>query len=163
MVVVLIAPEFMIFWATLQLFRAYKVKKDFNDALSTQCTLRQAMSSELAIMLIGDIPNSGRHSSYEWTLTHGFFACMGGFVLYVDNQPRATLRPQELLQFIITRYAQNLPVTPLEIDTLGVAALACISYGLWFKKPKDVRHPYIIHWKSEVTAPPSCDSLFDKH
>ncbi|KAG2356750.1 hypothetical protein BDR07DRAFT_1491549 [Suillus spraguei] len=35
----------------------------------------------------------------RWTLTHGFFACMGGFVLYVDGEPRTTLTPDELLQF----------------------------------------------------------------
>ncbi|KAG2070538.1 hypothetical protein BDR04DRAFT_1128440 [Suillus decipiens] len=150
MVMVLIAPESMICWAILQCFK--------------------------------------------WTWTHGFFACMGGFVLYVDDQPWGTLTPKELLQFIrdrsvdmpviteadiqdrskgdvlskcvailqlvwfliqiIARYAQNLPVTPLEIDTLSVAALACISYALWIKKPKDIRRPYIVHWKSEVAAPP---------
>ncbi|KAG2356746.1 hypothetical protein BDR07DRAFT_1326323, partial [Suillus spraguei] len=118
----------------------------------------------------------------EWTLTHGFFAYMGGFVLYVDEPPRrVTLTPEELLQFVraksvekpvitkaeiqdrskgdliskcvailqlvwfviqfIARYAQNLPVTLLEVDTLGVAALTSISYALWLRKPKDVRCP----------------------
>ena len=28
-----------------------------------------------------------------------------------------------------------------EIDTLASAALSCIPYGLWWKKPKDVGHP----------------------
>jgi hypothetical protein len=119
---------------------------------------------------------------------------MGGFVLYVDGEPRAALRPKELLRFVregsvemptiteaeikdrskgdgiskcvailqlawfviqlITRYAQGLPVTLLEIDTLGVAAMAYIAYGFWWKKPKDVGRPYIVYWKSEVTAPP---------
>jgi hypothetical protein len=54
---------------------------------------------------------------------------------------------------LIARYAQGLPVTLLEIDTLGVAALACIAYGFWWKKPKDIGRPYIIHWNSGVTAP----------
>jgi hypothetical protein len=119
---------------------------------------------------------------------------MGGFVLYVDGEPRASLTPAELLRFVregsvevptiteaeiqdrskgdgiskcvailqlvwfviqlITRYAQGLPVTLLEVDTLGVTTLACIAYGCWWKKPKDIRRPYIVHWKSEVTAPP---------
>jgi hypothetical protein len=119
---------------------------------------------------------------------------MGGFVLYVDGQPRGTLTPGELLQLvcvglvdmptiteaeikhrsksdllskcvaifqllwfiiqIFVRYEQKLLVTLLEIDTLGVAALTCISYGLWFNKPKDVRLPYIVHWRGE-TAPPA--------
>ncbi|KAG2033066.1 hypothetical protein BDR03DRAFT_821604, partial [Suillus americanus] len=48
---------------------------------------------------------------------------------------------------LIARYIQKLPVTLLEIDTLGVAAMTCISCGFWLNKPKDVRIPYIVHWK----------------
>ncbi|KAG1814710.1 uncharacterized protein BJ212DRAFT_348473 [Suillus subaureus] len=59
---------------------------------------------------------------------------------------------------LIARYIQNLPVTLLEIDTLGVAALTCISYGFWLNKPKDVRFPHIVHWK-DPTAPPPPGSL----
>jgi hypothetical protein len=33
-------------------------------------------------------------------VTHGFFACMGGFMLYVDGKPQATLKPKELKRFI---------------------------------------------------------------
>ncbi|KAG1732798.1 hypothetical protein EDB19DRAFT_2026907 [Suillus lakei] len=119
---------------------------------------------------------------------------MGGFMLHVDGEPRATLEPDQLLQFVregsvdipditeadingrskgdglskcvailqlvwfviqlIARYAQNLPVTLLEIDTLAVATLTCIAYGLWWKKPKDIGRPHIVYWNSEVTAPP---------
>jgi hypothetical protein len=118
---------------------------------------------------------------------------MGGFVLYIDGEPRATLDSlllQDLVSWgsvqtptiteaeikdrskgdgiskcvailqlvwfimqLIARYAQGLPVTLLEIDTLGVAALACIAYGFWWKKPKDIGRPYIIHWISERTPP----------
>ncbi|KAG1781117.1 hypothetical protein EV702DRAFT_1073961 [Suillus placidus] len=48
---------------------------------------------------------------------------------------------------LFARYVQNLPITLLEIDTLAIAALTCISYGLWWKKPKDVGCPCIVHWK----------------
>jgi len=137
-----------------------------------------------------------------WTKTHGFFAWMGGFVLYVDGQPRGTLTPDKLQQFvrdklvempviteaqiknrskgdilskcvaivqllwfisqIIVRYAKKLPVTLLEIDTLGVAVLTCISSALWLNKPKDARLPYIVHWKG-LTEPPSADSLDNEY
>ncbi|KAG2075354.1 hypothetical protein BDR04DRAFT_1126255 [Suillus decipiens] len=172
MVVTLIAPEIITLRAVIQLLTARQVAKNLNDI-------------------------------FGWTLTHGFLACMGGFVLYVDGGPQATLTPKELLRFVregsvempvvtkadiedrskgdvlskcvailqlvwfltqlIARYAQNLPVTLLEIDTLGIAALACISYGLWLKKPKDIGRPYIVHWNSEATAPPPGDSLVDKY
>ncbi|KAG2356469.1 hypothetical protein BDR07DRAFT_1535345 [Suillus spraguei] len=173
MVVVLIAPEFTITWAAWQFLDARKVAKDFNEYV------------------------------FGWTLTHGFFASMGGFVLHVNGEPWATLKPDELLGFVrngsvempvitkadiqdrskgdvlskcvailqlvwfliqlIARYAQKLPVTPLEIDTLGVAALACISYGLWLKKPKDVGRPYIVHWNSKKLASPPDRSTKDEY
>ncbi|KAG2367568.1 hypothetical protein BDR07DRAFT_1392963 [Suillus spraguei] len=193
MVVVLIAPEFMTLWAAEQFFEAREAAEHFNNLMGiAQCTWHQAILSKLAVALLGDIPTSDRSSSADaltgWTLAHGFFACMGGFVLHVNGEPWATLKPNELLRFVrngsvempvitkadiqdrskgdvlskcvailqlvwfliqlIARYAQKLPVTPIEIDTLGVAALACISYGLWLKKPKDVGRPYIDQYYS---------------
>ncbi|KAG1880171.1 hypothetical protein F4604DRAFT_1679267 [Suillus subluteus] len=150
--------------------------------------------SELEVMLLGDIPYSSRRLNARWTVTHGFFARMGGFMLYVNGKPQGThaLTPDELLQFVregsvkmpvimekdvedrgkgdvvskcvailqlvwfviqlVARYTQNLPVTLLEIDTVAAAILSCITYDLWWKKPKDVGRPYIVHWKSK--APP---------
>ncbi|KAG2114962.1 hypothetical protein BD769DRAFT_1363619 [Suillus cothurnatus] len=163
MLTAFLAPEFVVAWAVWQFLNARQVAKAFNG----------------------------------WTKTHGFFAWMGGFVLYVDGQPRGTLTPDELSQFvrdklvempviteaeirdrsngdmlskciaifqllwfiiqIIVRYVQKLPVTLLEIDTLGVAALTCISYGFWLNKPKDARVPYIVHWKGPTASAYSLD------
>jgi hypothetical protein len=36
-----------------------------------------------------------------------------------------------------------------EIDTLAVATLTCVAYGMWWKKPKDMGCPYIVHWKAQ--------------
>ncbi|KAG2033101.1 hypothetical protein BDR03DRAFT_872734 [Suillus americanus] len=152
MTMALIAPELMITWATVQFLSA------------------------------------------QWTVTHGFFAWMGGYMLYVNDVPRATLRPNELERFVregsvempvimkadiedrskgdalskgvaiiqlgwfvlqlVVRYVQNLPMTLLELETLAVAALTCIAYGFWWKKPKDVGRPYVVYWKA-TTSPPS--------
>ncbi|KAG1732835.1 hypothetical protein EDB19DRAFT_1246458 [Suillus lakei] len=208
MMVALFAPELITAWAASQYLSACQAAKDFNDAFCAQSAQphgdrRAIWQSKLAVTLLGDIPHSSRGSPARWTLTHGFFASMGGFVLYVDGEPWAALTPDELLRFVregsvdmplitkaeiedrskgdvvskcvailqlvwfviqfIARYAQNLPVTLLEIDTLGVAALACIAYSLWWKKPKDVGRPYIVHWNSEATAPPPRDSLVNKY
>ncbi|OAX37860.1 hypothetical protein K503DRAFT_692597 [Rhizopogon vinicolor AM-OR11-026] len=159
----LLAPEFMITWAARQFFSARQATKDFNAR------------------------------GYQWTATHGFFAWMGGFRLYVNGSPQVTLTPDELGYFVdscsvdmpvlteediedrskedvlskgvailqltwfvaqfVVRYAHNLPVTLLEINTLAVAALTCTAYALWWKKPKDVGLPYIVHWKG--ASPPS--------
>jgi hypothetical protein len=118
---------------------------------------------------------------------------MGGFLLYVNDEPRATLTPDELRDFvrdgsvdtpviaeadisdrskgdvlskgiailqivwfilqIAVRYAQNLSITLLEIDTLAVVALTSIAYGWWWKKPKDVDRPYPVHWKAAAPPP----------
>jgi hypothetical protein len=43
---------------------------------------------------------------------------------------------------LIARWVQKLPVTLLEVDTLAVAALTCIAYAWWWKKPKDVGRLY---------------------
>ncbi|KAG2120185.1 hypothetical protein BD769DRAFT_1361868 [Suillus cothurnatus] len=172
MVMALLGPEFVISWAAWQFLCARQVTENFNNA-------------------------------FGWTLTHGFFAWMGGFILYVDGKPRATLTPDELLQFVregsvempviteadiedrskgdvlsksvailqlvwfiiqlIARYAQNLLVTLPEIDTLSVAALTCIAYGLWWKKPKDVGRPHIVHWNSGAITPPPHGSLANEY
>jgi len=123
-----------------------------------------------------------------WTLTHGFFAWMGGFLLYENDKPVVTLTTDELIALIdgnyvdmpiiaeeeiedrskedvlskgitllqlvwfivqlAARYAQSLPISLLEIDTLAVTGLTCIAYGLWWKKPKDVGRPYVVQWKA---------------
>ncbi|KAG1880119.1 hypothetical protein F4604DRAFT_1679230 [Suillus subluteus] len=162
MMIALIAPEVMITWATIQFISARGAAKAFNDA-------------------------------FGWTVTHGFFAWMGGFMLYFNGKPRATLKPDELLGFVregsvempvimeadmedrskgdalskgiailqlawfvlqlVARYVQNLPMTLLELDTLAVAALTSISYGFWWKKPKDVGRPHAVHWKATASPP----------
>jgi hypothetical protein len=118
---------------------------------------------------------------------------MGGFMLYINGKPQATLKPNELLGFVregsveipiimeadiedqskgdtlskgiailqlawfvlqlVAHYVQNLPTTLLEIDTLAVAVLTCIAYGLWWKKPKDVRRPHAVYWKTNTSLP----------
>ncbi|KAG1741725.1 hypothetical protein EDB19DRAFT_1704880 [Suillus lakei] len=78
MAMVLFAPEVITTWASWQLFSAIAAAKKCNDALSS----------------------SWPAEFEEWTITHGFYAWMGGFMLYVDRIPRATLTPDELLQFV---------------------------------------------------------------
>ncbi|KAG2034689.1 hypothetical protein BDR03DRAFT_1013146 [Suillus americanus] len=176
MVMAFLAPEFAVAWAACQYIHARRFVKDCEN--------------------VDNISDSSKISSAVftgWTLTHGFFADMGGFVLYVNGELRAILTPDELLRFVrdgsveipvitkaeidarskgdilskciailhlvwfviklIVRYFRNLPVTLLEIDTLGVVALTFMSYVLWFRKPKDAQLPYIVHWKDPTAFP----------
>ncbi|KAG1741709.1 hypothetical protein EDB19DRAFT_1850908, partial [Suillus lakei] len=209
MMAALIAPELMITWATKQFLSARDAAKAFNDAFGAQPHQTHDDHPdirEIAVMLLGKIPTSdGRNSQHlsvpqvagrnfrEWTLTHGFFAWMDGLMLYVNDKPRATLKPDELLSLVregsvdvpviveadiedrskgdalskgiavlqlawfvlqlVVRYAQNLPMTLLEIDTLAVASLTSIAYCFWWKKPKDVGRPYAVHLKPTASPP----------
>ncbi|KAG1794773.1 uncharacterized protein HD556DRAFT_1269671 [Suillus plorans] len=201
MMMALIAPELMVTWATIQYIAARETVKDFNDAFGAQ--LHQTHSTAT---LLSEIPTSDRANSphlsaphvtnrafREWTMTHGFFAWMGGFMLYFNDKPRATLTPNELQRFVressvempiiveadiedrskgdalskgivilqlmwfvlqlVARYVQNLPMTLLELDTLAVAALTCIAYGFWWKKPKDVGRPHAVYWRTTASPP----------
>ncbi|KAG2074525.1 hypothetical protein BDR04DRAFT_1126827 [Suillus decipiens] len=40
------------------------------------------------------------NDTFEWTVTHGFFVWMGGFMLYLNDKPRATLATRELERFV---------------------------------------------------------------
>lgn len=82
MLAALIAPELVILWAMRQFFHAGKVVNKFNTELFK--------------------------GSFQWSRTHGFFAMMGGFMLYHNGQPHHTLTPDELLEFILSgRVDQN--------------------------------------------------------
>ncbi|KAG2034705.1 hypothetical protein BDR03DRAFT_964291 [Suillus americanus] len=198
MLMAFLAPEFVVAWAAWQFLHARQVAKAFNNEFGVQQAQPRSYYRAIWQKLVVTLRGGSTSSSDGWTVIHGFFAWMGGFILHVDGEPRGTLTTDELLQFVrdgsvgrpaiteaeikdrskgdmlskwvailqlvwffiqlIARYIQNLPVTLLEIDTLGVAALTCISYGLWFNKPKDVRLPYTVHWK-DPTAPPLPGSL----
>jgi hypothetical protein len=123
----------------------------------------------------------------QWTLAHGFFLQMGGFMLCESGRPIQTLidgtwesnkddtrliwnieqkviDPPRITEedirdrskgdaitktfivlqttwFIvqcIARWSQRIPVTELEVVTLGFAMLNGITYGLWWHKPQNV-------------------------
>lgn len=209
MVIALIAPELMVTWATMQFLSARDTAKTFNVTLAQP---HQAYSNHSDVsesttnLLPGEIPTSngrsGPHPPADaprddfrgWTVTHAFFAWMGGFILYSDDGSRATLTPKEFEDFVrtgnvvvpviveaelegrsksdalskgiailqlawfilqlVARYIQKLPTTLLEIDTLAVVSLACISSCLWWNKPKDVRRPYPVYWNKHGQRPP---------
>ncbi|KAG2068119.1 hypothetical protein BDR04DRAFT_1129340 [Suillus decipiens] len=148
MAVVSIAPEFMIYWAICQFLSArfvLYVDGEPRATLEPEELLRfvRDRSVDMPVITEADIQDRSK-----------------GDVL---SKYVAILQLVWFFIQVIARYAQNLPVTPLEIDTLGVTTLACISYGSWLKKLKDVGRPYIVHWKSEPTAPPPNKKLDDKY
>ncbi|KAF9471205.1 hypothetical protein BDN70DRAFT_978161 [Pholiota conissans] len=129
----------------------------------------------------------------RWTITHGFFLQMGGFMLSEDGRPihvlidgshqeipkklqliynieKGIISPPRITEediqdrskgdiisktiiilqttwFIIqclARWFQHLPLTELEIITLGFAMLNGITYALWWNKPQNVNRPVFL-------------------
>ncbi|KAF8198826.1 hypothetical protein K438DRAFT_1584041, partial [Mycena galopus ATCC 62051] len=140
MLVAVIAPECIVFFAARQLMVAKKLKKD-----------------------------------HKFSLTHGFFVSMGGFVSRDSRRPITTAAQLEkspgycnsildtpledildkskgdafsksiaLLQGIwfitqiVARVVQRLPITPLEVTTLAFAVINLFIWVLWWHKPLGV-------------------------
>ncbi|KAG1803074.1 uncharacterized protein BJ212DRAFT_1551280, partial [Suillus subaureus] len=51
-----------------------------------------------------------------WMVMHGFFACMGGFMLYIDGEPQATLTSDELLWFVCEGSVKMPIITKADIE-----------------------------------------------
>ncbi|KAG1817836.1 hypothetical protein EV424DRAFT_1324170 [Suillus variegatus] len=115
MMMALISPELMITWATAQYLTARNAAKDFNDS-----------------------------DAFEWTTTHGFFAWMGGFMLYFNDKPRATLTPDELLHFVHEGFVE-MPII-VEADIEDRSKGDALSKGIailqlaWFALQLVARH-----------------------
>ncbi|KAG2152845.1 hypothetical protein DEU56DRAFT_977229 [Suillus clintonianus] len=162
MTMVLIAPELIIAWASRQFFSAIAIAKRFNDASSAQPAeahdhhpessgalrpAEDALSAQPAEAHDHHPESSGalRPAEFrDWTITHGFFVWMGGFILYVDGQPRATLTPDELLHFVL-QGSVDMPVIPKadikdrskgDIISKGIAILQLV----WFICQLVARH-----------------------
>lgn len=139
-----------------------------------------------------------------WTLSHGFYALMGGFVFDFDQSfspeappfatgiERLSLTPQGvkllalcgclpevtkreladkskvdelgkllacvqagwMLVQVCARLAMRLPVTLLEVTTVGHVMCALLLYALWWHKPRNVGEPTVLtgEWTSRMAA-----------
>ena len=80
----LIAPELVIVWAGRQLFAARLIAANHKGGLNL--SIRYQMLTNFGI------------SDQGWTITHGFLASMGGFMLYADGNMIKTLDIETLEQ-----------------------------------------------------------------
>ena len=130
----------------------------------------------------------------QWTITHGFCAVMGGFVIDMDESCKAYFQtgvssplilsaeailllaecePQLLAKVsqdsildrgkadnlskilvcvqtgwmvlqCVARVASRLPLTLLELNTLGHVACGIMLYMIWFKKPQDMSEAIVL-------------------
>lgn len=142
MVLALIAPELMITWATIQYGSACTTAKAFNKVIDAQPHRTRndhpdiEMSSLLSKSSTSDESNDSGRNVTKWTTTHGFFAWMGGFMLYCDDKPRAPLTPDELKRFVGEGYVDMPNIDEADIESRSksdaLSKLAAILQLVWF-------------------------------
>ena len=84
----LIAPELVIMWAMRQLVSARKLAKQYESEFIISHKFWMDCRSDLVF------------PEYKWTITHGFFAVMGGFMLFEDGKEPRTLNPFDLEDYV---------------------------------------------------------------
>jgi len=131
----IVAPEAMIFWAMRQWHGARVLEKEFKSMYAP-------------IFCYGENVDSCFCFSQEegWTMTHGHFLQMGGFMLEVDGKKISVLNPTDLRTFIDKGRIDlaTLKITKSKIDELSktsvlARALAVIQI-LWFSLQCIARH-----------------------
>ncbi|KAG2068153.1 hypothetical protein BDR04DRAFT_1119996 [Suillus decipiens] len=142
MVLALIAPELMVTWATIQSGSARTIAKAFNKVIGAQpCQARNdhpdiEESTLLSKSSTSDESNGSDRNVIKWTTTHGFFAWMGGFMLYCDDEPRAPLTPGELMDFVVKGYVDIPDIDEADIESRSksdaLSKLAAILQLGWF-------------------------------
>ncbi|KAG2068156.1 hypothetical protein BDR04DRAFT_1057119 [Suillus decipiens] len=131
MMTALIAPETIITWATIQFLSARTTAKAFNDAFgeSTATFLNESPASDGRNSPHPNAPHVIGGNFTGWTVTHGFFAWMGGFILYFNDNQRATLTPDELLDFVREGSVDIIPVI-IEADIEDRSKGDALSKGI---------------------------------
>ncbi|MCJ1375338.1 hypothetical protein MMC20_006573 [Loxospora ochrophaea] len=186
----LLAPELVVYAAWKQRAAAQAVVKAVNDELRR--ILEPVTDSEDTEQTRKAEDDLQSFECRSWSLVHGFFAVMGGFVVktkdrdqgpFVRGSPRLSLTGRGIV--FLARYTDyvpdiekdaildrskadrlakglaclqaswmivqctgrlvaQLPVTFLEINTLGHAICALLIYLFWIEKPLDVQDPWPI-------------------
>ncbi|KAF9472925.1 hypothetical protein BDN70DRAFT_925430 [Pholiota conissans] len=215
MICALLAPELITYWALEQRLAAREIMEEYNKEILKDSTSQPTSILERIKRLFRDSspPASSKSSANrpQWTLTHGFFLQMGGFMLSDDGMPTHILidgsrskTPKEL-QLIhnikegvisppriteediqdrskgdiisktiiilqttwfavqcLARWSQHLPLTELEIVTLGFAMLNGITYALWWNKPQNVGRPVFLEREGLTRASSEIPEAIDQ-
>ncbi|KAF9470317.1 hypothetical protein BDN70DRAFT_998971 [Pholiota conissans] len=197
MICALVTPELMTYFAIRQRLAAREITRQYNREILKDFSNQSKSILDCVKDLFHDCPPPASSTSSinrpRWTLTHGFFLLMGGFMLSNDGRPMHILidgghrKTPSKLQLIyniengiisppriteediqdrskgdaiskiliilqttwfiaqcIARWSQHLPVTELEIVTLGFAMLNGITYAFWWNKPQNVGRPVFL-------------------
>ncbi|KAF7350545.1 hypothetical protein MSAN_01614100 [Mycena sanguinolenta] len=146
MLIAVIALELIVFFAARQLHAALGFFK--------HC--RVSLTHGFFLSMGGFVSQDGRHP----ITTMAQLKAEPGYLSSIRDIPRADIMDKSkgdalskgvaLLQglwFIIqilARFAENLPVTQLEVTTLAFAVVNLFTWVLWWHKPLDVQQPILI-------------------
>lgn len=202
------APEGVMFSA----YKNYAAAKSLLNAMKTETVCDRCKSQpQEGLEKVRSLSTSDHNNIYtadekgrNWTMLHGYYAGLGGFVVDLDSDTasavfntesdarRLTLTPQGMLLLrecglvphieereirdkgnsdglakaivvfqagwlivqCVARLAYSLPVTLLEVNTIGHVICALFIYALWWKKPREIEEPTIISgsWIPALTA-----------
>ncbi|KAF8969303.1 hypothetical protein BDZ97DRAFT_1915272 [Flammula alnicola] len=117
----MVAPELMAFWAMRQYSGARKIMRDYNEhiakatppTLSTFESMRQGVREWFKGPLV---VKQGPEAERPWTITHGFFVQMGGFLLCKGGRPIRTVNYKDLEKLIKTGAIEIPMINELDIQ-----------------------------------------------
>ncbi|KAF9566500.1 hypothetical protein CPC08DRAFT_778642 [Agrocybe pediades] len=136
MLLTIITPEFIVFWAMRQWYGARKMVRDFEE-------IRK------------------RDDPFKWTKTHGFFLQMDGRI-DLSEITEARIKPDRskadgfskaiallqtswlIIQCISRLSTKHLTLTELELATAALATLSLFVFILWWNKPFNAEVPIAI-------------------
>ncbi|KAF8961086.1 hypothetical protein BDZ97DRAFT_1921611 [Flammula alnicola] len=125
----MIAPEFMAWWAMRQYFGARKIMRDYNEHIAKATPPTGSIFKSVREWFKGPPVVEQRPETVRpWTITHGFFVQMGGFLLCKGGRPARTLDYEGLKNLITNKAIDKPTITEVEIKDRSKGD--CISKGI---------------------------------
>ncbi|KAG2068120.1 hypothetical protein BDR04DRAFT_1209776 [Suillus decipiens] len=155
-----IVPEVVTAHAALQLKRAFQAKKRFNALRNDpeKWSLKRGFFAEMGgfVLHVDDKLETLKPKELLGFVTAGSIDMPVITEEEIEDRSKADLLSKcvaisQLGWFVAqfaARYKQNLSVTLLEVDTLGITTLTIVYYFLWLKKPKNIKLACVVHWKA---------------
>lgn len=160
----LIAPEIVIMWAMRQFYGARRIRDAFRDA---GWTLTEGHFLQMGGFVFSS--NGNREvlsfSRFKDLLNRRRIQFPEVDRARIEDQSKgdafsklvAVFQTSWFIVQCISRAAQHLPLTQLELATVALAAVNALMYAFWWYKPQGVRCPIYV----QSTSPPLTDSLVD--
>ncbi|KAJ3562754.1 hypothetical protein NP233_g9376 [Leucocoprinus birnbaumii] len=135
-IMLVIAPELIALFATRQAQAAARIKKEFNKRFNGGVDPEISVMESVKRWFTGPPITDSEKVKTGWTMTHGFFVQMGGFMMYRQGKPVKVLTFDRLLG-AIENGEIDVPLIPEEALILtsgssGVPMLVMMLQTVWF-------------------------------